>query len=270
MAAEETPAAAQETLAAAEEPPAKVAKTGDESYYKVIDGVKYDRKLLEVIEEFAKDGQVSYAEVKKIWADAKDGQGVTDCERDTIKYGMATYKFTEKALKAMNIYLEGGKHKSYYKVINGVKYDRELFEAAQQFEADGQISVKEAKVLFKDAHDGRGITGTERNTLEYIAAKMKLTDKACIYFEEVIKLPDPTSYYKIIDGNEYDAGLLLEIEDAAKDGTVSLAEAERIWKSAEDGPGVTDIEKATMKHALEKDKLKFSEPALKFMEEKLA
>merc|ERR1711879_654594 len=115
-----------------------------------------------------------------------------------------------------------------------------------------------------------GITGTERNTLEYIAKEMKLTDAARTWFEDVIKLPDPTSYYKTIDGNKYDAGLLLEIDDAAKDGTVSLAEAERIWKSAQDGPGVTEIEKATMKYALDKEKSKFTDPALKFLSEKLA
>merc|ERR1712232_877694 len=150
---------------------------------------------------------------------------------------MKTYKFTEKAKTAMNIYLEGGKRKSYYKVKDGVKYDRELLELADSFVADGQISAKDAKTLFLRAHDGKGITGTERKTLEYVSANMKLTDKARTYFDDVIKLPDPTSYYKVIDGVKYDAALLLEIEEYAKDGTVSLPEAERIWKSAEDGPG---------------------------------
>merc|ERR1719272_1913553 len=100
---------------ASEEPQAKVAKTSEESYYKVIEGVKCDRKLWESIEECAKDGQVSYVEVKKIWAEAQDGQVVTDTERDTINHGMKTFKFTVKAEKAMNIYLTGGRHQSYYK-----------------------------------------------------------------------------------------------------------------------------------------------------------
>merc|ERR1712187_285657 len=147
--------------------------------------------------------------------------------------------WSEEAAKAMNIYLEGGKHKSYYKVIDKVKYDRELLEMADKYTADGQISVKEAKELFEAALDGKGITGSERNTLEYISKNMKLTDKAREYFDDKIKLPDPTSYYKVIDGTKYDASLLLEIEDAARDGTISLAEAERIWASAGDGKGVT-------------------------------
>jgi len=254
---------------ASEEPQAKVAKTSEESYFKVIEGVKCDRKLWETIEECAKDGQVSYVEVKKIWAEAQDAQVVTDTERDTINHGMKTFRFTVKAVKAMNIYLTVGKHQSYYKVIKGVKYDRVLLEMANKFQADGQISVKDAKMLFAEVQDGKGITGTERNTLEYIAKEMTFTAKATEYFDEVIKLPGSTKYYKTIAGTQYDAGLLLEIEDSAKDGTVSLAEAERIWKSAQDGPGVTDIEKATMKYALTKDKSKFTDPAYKFLDEKL-
>lgn len=253
----------------ASEQAAKVAKTGEESYYKVIDGVKCDRTLWETIEKCAKDGLVSYVEAKHIWAEAQDGNEVTDVERATINHAMKTYKFSEKATEAMKIYLEAGKHKSFYKVIKGVKYDRKLLEMADQFRADGQISVKDAKTLISEAYDGKGITGTEMNTLEYIAKEMTFTDKAREYFDAAIKLPDPTSYYKVIDGNKYDAGLLLEIEEYEKDGTVSLAEAERIWKSAQDGPGVTEIEKATMKYALTKDKSKFSDPAFKFLDEKL-
>merc|ERR1711870_203322 len=136
---------------------------------------------------------------------------------------------------------------------------------ADSFVADGQISAKEAKTLFITAHDGKGITGTERTTLEYISRNRKLTDKAREYFDAAIKLPDPTSYYRIVDGNKYDAGLCLEIEEYAKDGTVSEAEAQRIWKSAEDGPGVTEIEKATMKYFLSDKEIFFTEPAWKFL-----
>jgi len=256
---------------AAEEPPAKVAKTEEESYYITIDGVKYDRKLLGHIEEFGKSGgQISRAEAKKIWEEAKDGEGVTDCERETIKYSMSKYKFTAAATKSMNIYLEGGKHKSYYKVIKGTRYDRELLEHADLLQADGQLSVLDVKTVVAEAEDGKGITGTERTTLEYIAKEMKLTAKAREWFEEAIKLPTPTSYIKQIDGVKYDASLLLEIEQYASDGTISLAEAERMWKSAEDGRGVTDTEKATLKYALDTQGSKFTAPASEFLKGKLA
>lgn len=249
-------------------PDAKRAKSGDESYYKVIDGEKYDRELLESIEKAAADGQVGYPEAKKLWHEAEDGNGVTDTEKATLRYAMKTYKFSEKATHFLETYLNVGTHKSYYKTIDGVKYDRELLEHAQVFAADGQVSWKEAKQLFEDASDGKGITGTEKNTLEYVLKTLKFTDKARTYLEGQLKLDAPASYYKVIDGVKYDHALLLEIEDAAKDGQISEAEAQRLWDAAADGKGVTDIEKATLQYALKN--VKFTDAAKALLEGKLA
>ena len=122
--------------------------------------MKYDRGLLDMVERFAADGQVGYPEAKKLWADAQDGNKLTDIERATLKYAMETYKFTDKAANFLKVYLEAGTHSSYYKLIDGKKYDRELLEAAEKYAADGQISKAEAKALLEDAADGKGITGT--------------------------------------------------------------------------------------------------------------
>jgi len=76
-----------------EEPEAKKA-----SYYKVIDGVRYDKKLLESCEAATvSGGRVSEAEAKALWKEAEDGHGVTDTEKATLEYAMKTYKFTERA-----------------------------------------------------------------------------------------------------------------------------------------------------------------------------
>merc|ERR1712187_125244 len=241
---------------------------GGESYYKVIDGEKYDRALLESVEAFASDGQVGYPEAKQLWKEAEDGKGVTDIERATLEYAMKTYKFTEKATDFMNVYLSAGAHKSYYKVIDGVKYDRVLLEDAQKAAADGQISWTEAKQLFLDAQDGKGLTGTEKDTLEYVLKTLKFTEKARKYLEEQLKGPSPKSYYKIIGGVKYDNSLLLECEDAAKDGVVSEAEAQRLYEQACDGKGVTDIEEVTVKYALKN--YKFTDGAKTFLEKTLA
>jgi len=249
-------------------PDAKKAKTGEESYYKVIDGVKYDRSLFESFEKFAADGQLGYPEAKQLWSDAQDGKGLTDTEKATLEYGMKTYKVSEKARNYLTVYMTAGVHKSYYKVIDGKKYDRELLEEAQKAAADGQVSWREAKQLFLDASDGKGLTGTEKDTLEYALKTLKFTDKARAYLEGQLKLGKPTSYYKVIDGHKYDAALLLEFEDAAKDGLVSEAEANRLYEAAADGKGVTDIEKATLHHVLKSGK--FTEGAKKFLEAKLA
>merc|ERR1712203_1055447 len=99
--------------------------------------------------------------------------------------------------------------------------------------------------------DGKGITGTEKDTLEYAMKTFKFTEKARKWLSVQLKLPEPTSYYKVIDGQKYDASLLNEFESMATDGVISEAEAKRLWTEAEDGKGVTDIEKATLKFALE-------------------
>merc|ERR1719277_2343719 len=161
-----------------EEPETKEAKTGEEAYYKVIDGAKYDRALLEAAEGFAADGQVGYPEAKQLWKDAQDGNGVTDIEKATLEYAMKTYKFSEKAAKFLTTYLAAGQHKSYYKVVDGVKYDRELLESAEKAAADGQVSFPEAQQLLKDASDGKGVTATEKATLQYALKTLKFTDTA--------------------------------------------------------------------------------------------
>jgi len=246
------------------EPETKKAKTGEESYYRIIDGEKYDRALLEAIESCAADGQVGYPEAKKLWKAAEDGQGVTDIEKATLKYAMKTFKFSEKANKFMETYLSVGVHKSHYQIIDGVKYDRDLLEQAKVAAADGQVSWREAKELIESAQDGKGITGTEKDTLEYALKTLKFTDKARTFMEKQLQIEKPSSYYKVIDGAKYDAALLLEIEDAMQDGQVSEAEAKRLYNAALDGKGITGIEQATFRYALKT--FKFTDAARAHLE----
>jgi len=249
-------------------------KTGDEAYYKVIDGKKCDRKFLEAVEKHAESGgQVSRLEAMKFWVDAEDGKGVTDIEKATVEYAMNTFKFTAKAYSYLRAVLAAGKHTGLYKVVNGKKYDRSLFEMATEFVADGEMLFKEANELFENAQDGQSITVTEKDTLEYILKEMKFTDKGRQFLEEAIKLPDPESYYKQIDGQKYDAKLIFAIEDAGRDGLISNVEAERLWNAALDGKfsrnmatyKVTDIEKATLKYAMAT--YKFTDDAHTFLQD---
>merc|ERR1711976_713108 len=139
-----------------------------ESYYKQIDGVKYDRKLLEKAEEFTKSGGViSFAEAKDLWEDAQDGKGVTETEKKTLEYTMKEFKYTDKAAKFLKEHLDEGKPKSYYKQIDGVKYDRELLEHVENAtKTGGVVSDEEAKKLWEEAQDGKGVTECEKRTFE--------------------------------------------------------------------------------------------------------
>ena len=67
--------------------------------------------------------------------------------------------------------------KSYYKTINGVRYDRALLEAAEERisgQVDGSISEKAAEEIVELTKDGGRITETELTTLKYIRENYKL------------------------------------------------------------------------------------------------
>ena len=78
------------------------------SYYRVVDGVRYDRKVLEDCEASVNDdGVIDLAEARRVVADVLDGprreQGrgvvsaVTDCELATLRYARDRFEWTEEA-----------------------------------------------------------------------------------------------------------------------------------------------------------------------------
>lgn len=71
--------------------------------------------------------------------------------------------------------------KSYYRVIDGERYDREMLEIAEEAvagESDGSISVDAAKKLFEAIIDGNTVTEIEQKTLEYIRENFSFTEAA--------------------------------------------------------------------------------------------
>lgn len=78
------------------------------SYYRVVDGVRYDRKVLEDCEASVNDdGVIDLNEARRVVADVLDGprreQGrgvksaVTDCELATLRYAQSRFEWTEEA-----------------------------------------------------------------------------------------------------------------------------------------------------------------------------
>jgi len=248
------------------------------SYYKIIDGKKYDRELLEMAEGFAKDGQVSFAEARQLWESAQDGKGLTTTEKATLEHVLEHLNWTDKARKAMEAVLsikapepekEGeARGHSYYKIVDGVKYDRELLEMAEGFAKDGQISYSEAKDLLELAKDGKGISSTEKATLEHTLQALKYTDKAANFMKGEIESGKAGSYYVQVDGVKYDRELLDAAEASVKDGQISEAEAQSLVEKAKDGPGVTACEKRTLQRTLET--MKYTDKAKAWMVEALS
>eukprot|EP00448_Togula_jolla_P023350 CAMPEP_0170571974 /NCGR_PEP_ID=MMETSP0224-20130122/1966_1 /TAXON_ID=285029 /ORGANISM="Togula jolla, Strain CCCM 725" /LENGTH=345 /DNA_ID=CAMNT_0010894427 /DNA_START=64 /DNA_END=1101 /DNA_ORIENTATION=- len=243
------------------------------SYYRVIAGERYDSELLDAAEAFAKEGQISFGEAGLLWEEGQDGKGVTEIEKNTLRYIMKEKKVTAKALKFLHEMLDDGAgddvaKKSYYKQIDGVKYDRALLEVAEGKAGDGQISFADAKELLEDASDGKGITECERRTLLYTLTVLKYTEKAAAFMRTALGEDTLKSYYKQIDGVKYDRELLEEIEALGKDCAIDKAGAAKLWEDAKDGPDLTECEKGTFRYTLELKK--FTDDAAAFLQELLA
>ena len=75
-------------------------KTVYMTYYKTIDGVKYDKELLELADKLtagAGDGRLSQEDAWRLFGEVKDGNVYTDVEKDTIAYLRDNYNWTDAA-----------------------------------------------------------------------------------------------------------------------------------------------------------------------------
>ena len=184
------------------------------SYYKNIDGKNYDREMLEIADEAVAgvgDGRISLEDAQRLLGAVKDANKYTDIEKATMKYIRENYRFTyasdqwfRKEIRKWaatkgkdndeNTKTTGTASqtefipsKSYYRVIDGKQYVRSLLDAADlrlEAKGSGLISEENFQQIIELSRDGKGITGTEMRTLEYIGLKYNLTTKARLWFEE--------------------------------------------------------------------------------------
>jgi len=73
--------------------------------------------------------------------------------------------------------------------------------------------------------------------------------------------------YVFVEGHKYDKMLLDMANKFMDDDQISFAEALQLWDAAVDGPGITECEKDTLQHILEK--MKCTEKASHFLQRKL-
>lgn len=79
---------------------------------------------------------------------------------------------------------------TYYKVIDGKKFDREMLEIADRATAgqgDGRISIEDARHLIGAVKDGGRYTDVEKETMAYIRDTYKFTDEADAWFRDEIR-----------------------------------------------------------------------------------
>ena len=84
---------------------------------------------------------------------------------------------------------------TYYKTINGKRYDRTLMEKADELtrgRGDGRLSLDDAGTLLKATEDSGLITTTEVRTLRYILDHFPLTEKAHEWLWSQLRRQTPT------------------------------------------------------------------------------
>lgn len=223
--------------------------------------------MLDKAECFAVDGQISVAEAKELWEDVEKA-GLADKDIKTLLHAIKVLKFTDKAASFLKPLLDNKKSISSYKQIDGQRLDHDLLDKAKNFARDGRISHAEAKLLWEDVQDGKGVCETGRQTLLYTLSKFRYTAKAALFLRPLIEAGKPHIVYKQIDGLRYDKELLEKALLYAKDGQVSFAEASNLWNSAKDGrKGITAVDRRTLSYSL--NKLKYTEKAAAFMRQML-
>lgn len=77
-----------------------IVRAMSETYYKIIDGKKFDKQMLEIAEETTAgkgDGRISLADAQRLIGAVTDGGRYTDVEKETMAYIRENYRFTDEA-----------------------------------------------------------------------------------------------------------------------------------------------------------------------------
>jgi OOP family OmpA-OmpF porin len=155
-----------------------VPAPGSTSQYRSIDGVRYEKELLDIADaEKAAVGTLGEEQAAKLFTAAMDGPGVTPTEKRTLKYIIKTYKLDEAATN----YLKTKMDSSWYQAIDGVTYERALLAVAA--DVPKPISLDSAEKIWNAAMDGAGVTPTEKKTLTYILDKNRFDVDAKLFLE---------------------------------------------------------------------------------------
>jgi hypothetical protein len=170
--------------------------------YKTIQGIKYERDLLDMAErETSRGNTLTKAGAEKIWEQALDGNRITTTERRTVEYIMDNFQVALDARTYFQAQLAAPvpslkrKATGYYQTIGGISYDRVLLEQAKARAAasGGHLTFQDAIYLYGKANDGSGVTECEKRTLKYIAQQHALQTDAHEFFSKslAIDIPSP-------------------------------------------------------------------------------
>ena len=219
------------------------------SYYKKIQGVRYDRALLESAEERIKgqgDGRISDQDIHEIIDLSKDGNKVTLTELRTIKYIRDHFRVTEKAQKTLSDFI------IQIETLKSVSKEKEDLNITSE---DFGLEEKDNDDFKEEVIKAPEVPSIERKTDNEILNREK-TEEVVPSDENSteIKNSSKKSYYRFISGVRYDRSLL---EDAEKriegqgDGRISEKDLIEVLESSRDGKGITETEWKTIVYITE-------------------
>ncbi len=100
------------------------------SYYKTINGIQYDRAMLDVADKSVqnkKDGRISLADAKKIITKASDAGKITEIEARSLNYIFEHYKFTKSAEEYFSNFSSLEKGEKTITGENVIQTDEDIF-----------------------------------------------------------------------------------------------------------------------------------------------
>lgn len=157
-------------------------------YYTIINGQRYDASLINNAQfRMQGSGKITVQEARELWQIAQDGGRITEIEEATLTYMLTTYTFTDAARTWLEEEMakEVEAIKPYYKIIDGLRYDRKILEEADRSVegiGDGRISQADAERLLPLFGDMGDVTIIEERTLQYLLQKYTWTNGAETWF----------------------------------------------------------------------------------------
>lgn len=162
------------------------------NYYLIINGNHYSASLIRNAKFRTRgqgDGRISLQDAQDLWHIAMGGGRITEIEEATFGYLFDALNWTDGARNWMQEALgkEAEQVKSYYKVMDGLRYDRRVLQEADRRVAgqgDGRISKDDAEFLLPLFGDFGDITIVEERTLNYLLENYNWTETAKAWFME--------------------------------------------------------------------------------------
>lgn len=172
-----------------------------------IEGQMHDPEILAIA---AQVETIDMTAAENIWMAAIDGARVADFEKHSVQKILAEKSFAVDAKAWLENKMELCKQNSpghlapvreeegpYYKIIQGLKYDRALLNLAVKATA-GCILLTEtaAENLWEAALDGTGLTETEYRTIEFIISFYPMSAAARDGLEVKLRKHSPMKTFK--------------------------------------------------------------------------